>query len=87
ASLAAVAAALVAGAGQNSVGEVVADIDATTGGPAAATGSDGPDRLAALLLKGRSVTVLVSADLMRLSEARATLQQLTNLLRVLRVLG
>ena len=55
--------------------------------PAATTDSDGPDRLAAALLEGRSVTVLVSADLLRSPEARATLQQLNNLLQVLRVLG
>ena len=87
ASLAAVVAGLVAAAGQALPGDVFADIGATTGGPAATTDSDGPDRLAAALLEGRSVTVLVSADLLRSPEARATLQQLNNLLQVLRVLG
>src|SRR4029453_9460937 len=38
-------------------------------------------------LEGRSVTVLVSADLLRSPQARATLQQLNNLLQLLRVLG
>ncbi|WP_287149254.1 molybdopterin-dependent oxidoreductase, partial [Mesorhizobium sp.] len=67
--------------------EVLGGVGAAAGWAPATTGSDGPDRLAAALLDGGSVAVLVSADLLRLSEARATLQQLTNLLRVLRVLG
>lgn len=87
AALAAVVAGLVAAADQALPSEVLADVGATTGWAPATTGSDGPDRLAAALLDGGSVAVLVSADLLRLSEARATLQQLTNLLRVLRVLG
>ncbi|TJW32118.1 MAG: NADH dehydrogenase (quinone) subunit G, partial [Mesorhizobium sp.] len=74
-------------AGQALPGDVFADIGATAGRPAAATDSDGPDRLAAALLEGRSVTVLVSADLLRSPLARATLQQLNNLLQVLRALG
>ncbi|TIU96713.1 MAG: NADH dehydrogenase (quinone) subunit G, partial [Mesorhizobium sp.] len=49
--------------------------------------SNGPDRLVAALLEGRGVTVLVSADLLRSPEARATLQQLRNLLQLLRILG
>ena len=43
--------------------------------------------LAAALIEGRSVTVLVSVDLLRSPEARATLQQLNNLMRVLHALG
>ncbi len=80
ASLGAVVAGLMAAAGQVSQGDGFADIGATTGG-------DRPDRLAAALLEGGSVTVLVSADLLRSPEARATLQQLNNLLQVLRALG
>ena len=83
-------AAVVSGlgaAGQALPGDVFADIGATAGRRAATTDSDGPDRLAAALLEGRSVTVLVSADLLRSPLARATLQQLNNLLQVLRALG
>jgi NADH-quinone oxidoreductase subunit G len=53
----------------------------------ATTDGHGPDQLAAALLEGRSVAVLVSADLLRSPQRRATLQQLNNLLQVLRVLG
>ncbi|RWA79457.1 NADH-quinone oxidoreductase subunit NuoG [Mesorhizobium sp.] len=74
-------------AGQALPGDEFANIVATTDGPAEATDSDGPDRLAAALLQGRSITVLVSADLLRSPLARATIQQLSNLLQVLRVLG
>jgi len=87
ASLAAVVAGLLAAAGQALPGDGLADISATTGGSAATTDSDGTDRLAAALLEGRSVTVLVSADLLRSPEARVTLQQLNNLLQILRALG
>ncbi|MBX4998728.1 NADH-quinone oxidoreductase subunit NuoG [Rhizobium lentis] len=87
AGLAAVVAGLVAAVGQALPGDVLAGIDATIGKPAAETGIDGPDRLAAALKEGRSVTVLVSVDLLRLPEARATLQQINNLLQVLRLLG
>jgi NADH-quinone oxidoreductase subunit G len=87
ANLAAVVARLVAAAGQALLGEVSAEIGATAGGSAASTDSDGPDRLAAALLEGRSITVFVSVDLLRSSEARANLQQLNNLLQVLRLLG
>lgn len=82
ASLAAVVAGLVAAAGQALPGGAFADIDRPAAGA-----SDGPDRLAAALKEGRSVTVLVSVDLLRSPEARATLQQLNNLLHVLRLLG
>jgi len=87
ASLAAVVVRLVAMAGQSLPGDVLADIGATTSGPAATFGNDGPDRLAAALMEGRSATVLVSVDLLRSPDARATLQQLSNLLQVLRMLG
>jgi NADH-quinone oxidoreductase subunit G len=86
ASLAAVVAGLAA-AGQASPGDVFADMSATSGGPEAAAEGNGPDRLVAALLEGRSVTVLVSADLLRSPQARATLQQLRNLLQLLRALG
>jgi NADH-quinone oxidoreductase subunit G len=87
ASLAAVVAELMVEAGQILPGDAFADIGATIGKPAASTGSDGPNRLATALKEGRSVTVLVSVDLLRLPEARATLQQLNNLLHMLRLLG
>jgi NADH-quinone oxidoreductase subunit G len=70
-----------------SLAAVVADIGAANGGAAAAAGSDETNGLATALLGGRSVTMLVSADLLRSPLARATLQQLNNLLQVLRVLG
>jgi NADH-quinone oxidoreductase subunit G len=73
ASLAAVAAGLMPS-------ETFADIGVTTGG-------EGPDRLVSALTEARSVTLLVSADLLRSSEAHGALQQVTNLLRVLHVLG
>ncbi len=87
ASLAAVVAGLVAAVGQALPDDVLAGIAATIGKPAAETGIDGPDRLAAALREGRSVTLLVSVDLLRSPEARATLQQINNLLQVLRLLG
>lgn len=87
ASLAAVVAGLAAAAGQALPGEILAGIDATIGKPTAETGIDGPDRLATALKDGRSVTVLVSVDLLRSPEARVTLQQINNLLQVLRLLG
>ncbi|MDR9777144.1 NADH-quinone oxidoreductase subunit NuoG [Rhizobium hidalgonense] len=87
ASLAAVVASLVAAVGQVLPSDVLAGIDATIGKPAAETGSEGPDRLAAALKEGRSITVLVSVDLLRSPEARATLQQINNLLQVVRLLG
>jgi NADH-quinone oxidoreductase subunit G len=87
ASLAAVVAELMVVAGQILPGDVFVGIGATTAGPATATDSEELDRLATALKEGRSVTVLVSVDLLRLPEARATLQQLNNLLHVLRLLG
>lgn len=87
ANLAAVVVGLVAAAGPALLGDVLTDIGATIGGSAVTSASDGPERLAAALLEGRSVTVLASVDLLRFPEARATLQQLINLLQVLRALG
>ncbi len=87
ASLAAVVAGLAAAAGQALPGDAFAGIGATIDRPAASTGREGPDRLVAALKDGRSVTVLVSVDLLRSPEARATLQQLNNLLQVLSLLG
>ncbi|MGO4568448.1 NADH-quinone oxidoreductase subunit NuoG [Rhizobium sp. 2YAF20] len=87
ACLAAVVAGLVAATGQTLPGDALARFGATIARPAASNGSDGPDRLATALKEGRSVTVLVSIDLLRSPQARATLQQLNNLLLVLRLLG
>ncbi|WEX90205.1 NADH-quinone oxidoreductase subunit NuoG [Sinorhizobium garamanticum] len=87
ASLAAVVAGLVAADGQALPGDVSADIGATIRSPAASSGSDALDRLASALKESRSVSVLVSIDLLRSPEARATLQQLNNLLKVLHLLG
>ena len=80
ASLAAVAAGLLADAD-----EAFAHIRATIGD--ASAGGEGIDRLVAELKKSRSVSVLVSVELLRLPEARLTLQQLSNLLQLLRLLG
>ncbi|RXT18512.1 NADH dehydrogenase (quinone) subunit G [Rhizobium leguminosarum] len=85
ASLAAVVAELMAAAGQTLPGDAFAG--ATIGKAAGDTGSDEPHRLATALNEGHSVTVLVSVDLLRSPEARATLQQISNLLNVLRLLG
>ncbi|MBB3454675.1 NADH-quinone oxidoreductase subunit G [Rhizobium sp. BK313] len=87
ASLAAVVAELVAAADQTLPGDALAGVSVTIGRPAASTAGDGPDRLANALKEGKSVTVLVSVDLLRSPEARATLQQLNNLLVVLHLLG
>ncbi|AJD44841.1 NADH dehydrogenase (quinone) subunit G 2 (plasmid) [Rhizobium gallicum bv. gallicum R602sp] len=86
ASLAAVVAGLVEAAGHALLGETFADIEATIGRSQVNTGGDGPGRLASALKESRSVTVLVSVELLRSPEARATLQQLNNLLQVLRLL-
>ncbi|WP_189051568.1 NADH-quinone oxidoreductase subunit NuoG [Aliidongia dinghuensis] len=86
AGLAAVVARLAA-TGRTGLGGLLADIGATASAPAPTTDGDGPDRLAAALLEGWSATVLVSVDLLRSPQARATLQQLSNLLQVLRTLG
>ncbi len=86
-SLAAVVAGLMTAAGPTLPGDVPVGIGATTAVPATTADGGPPDRLSATLLEGRSVTVLVSVDILRSPEARATLQQLTNLLRLLRILG
>ncbi|AYG62058.1 NADH-quinone oxidoreductase subunit NuoG [Rhizobium jaguaris] len=85
ASLAAVVAELAAVADQTLPSDDLADIQAKISRPAVST--DGLDRLVAALKEGHSVTVLVSVDLLRLPEARATLQQLNNLLQLLSRLG
>lgn len=86
AGLAAVVACLVAPASQALPGDVPVDIGTPTG-KLGATDGDGPDRVAAALLDSGSVTVLVSVDLLRLPLARAALQQINKLLRILRALG
>lgn len=85
--LGAVIAELTAAAGQTLAGDAVAQIGAIIGRPVARINGDGPQRLATVLKDSRSVTVLVSVDLLRSPEARATLQQLDNLLQVLFLLG
>ncbi|MCA1404358.1 NADH-quinone oxidoreductase subunit NuoG [Ensifer sp. IC3342] len=87
ASLAAVVSALVAAHGQALPGDVSANIGVTIARPAASSGSDALDRLASALKESRSVSVLVSIDLLRSPEACATLQQVNNLLKVLHLLG
>lgn len=86
AGLAAVVACLVAPASQALPGDAPVDIGALTG-KLGATDGDGPDRVAAALLDSGSVTVLVSVDLLRSPLARAALQQINKLLRILRALG
>lgn len=86
-SIAAVVAGLVAAAGEALSGDALATIEAKIGRPVVNAGDDGPARLAAALQETQSVTVLVSVDLLRSPEARATLKQLNNLLQVLRLLG
>jgi NADH-quinone oxidoreductase subunit G len=81
ASLGAVVAGLMTAAADETAPEgVFADIGVTTD-------DDMTGCLATALLDGRSVTVLVSADILRSTQARAALQQLSNLLRLLRALG
>ena len=87
ANIAAVVAGLAAAAGHTLAGAAFAAIQAALGRPAMNASSDGPGRLATALLEGGSVTLLVSVDLLRSPQARATLQQLNNLLQVLRLLG
>jgi NADH-quinone oxidoreductase subunit G len=86
ASLGAVVARVMGPASPPLPGVDFADV-ATTGAQSATTNRGGSDRLAAALLEGRSVTVLVSIDLLRSPERRAILEQLNNLLQVLRALG
>ncbi|WP_431323743.1 NADH-quinone oxidoreductase subunit NuoG [Rhizobium sp. YTU87027] len=80
--LAAVVAGLAA-ADRDLPSEVVAKINV----PPAAAGSGELSRLTTALLDGQSITVLVSAELLRSPTARVTLQQLNNLLKVLGLLG
>ncbi|WP_049732364.1 NADH-quinone oxidoreductase subunit NuoG [Rhizobium ecuadorense] len=87
ASIAAVVAGLATAAGQALPGNALAAIEATIGRSAADAGSDGPGRLATALKEAGSVTVLVSVDLLRSPDARMTLQQINNLLQLLRLLG
>ncbi|THK39467.1 NADH-quinone oxidoreductase subunit NuoG [Ensifer sp. MPMI2T] len=84
ASLATVVAALVAAGGHALPDDVSANIGATIVSPAV---SGAQKRLASALEESRSVAVLVSIDLLRSPEARATLQQINNLLKVLHLLG
>ncbi|WP_322884658.1 NADH-quinone oxidoreductase subunit NuoG (plasmid) [Sinorhizobium medicae] len=80
--LAAVVAALAAVADEGLPG----DIPAKT--PSSAAGAnDALDRLVVMLKEGRNVTVLANVDLLRSPLARETLQQLGNLLQLLRLLG
>ncbi|PTM96254.1 NADH-quinone oxidoreductase subunit NuoG [Mycoplana dimorpha] len=85
ASIGAVVAGLVAAAGQALPGEVFAAVGATASGSAAAASEDGHP-MAAALMESRSVALLVSVDLLRSPEARLSLQQLGNLLQLLRLL-
>ncbi|MDF8356288.1 NADH-quinone oxidoreductase subunit NuoG [Ensifer adhaerens] len=87
ASLAAVVAGLAAAVGDKLSGDALAEIGVAVGRPVAGNGGEGPDRLSAALNEGSTVTVLVSVDLLRSSDARGALQQLTNLLQLLRFLG
>ncbi|ASY65174.1 NADH-ubiquinone oxidoreductase chain G (plasmid) [Sinorhizobium sojae CCBAU 05684] len=83
-SLASLAAALAGG--ESLPGGGLAEIRSAIGGPAEDSGA-GIDRMASALAESRSVAVLVSVDLLRSPEARATLEQLANLLQLLRLLG
>ncbi|MFW8607276.1 NADH-quinone oxidoreductase subunit NuoG [Rhizobium beringeri] len=87
ASIAAVIAGLVTAAGQALPASALATIEATIDRSAADAPSDGPGRLATALKEAGSVTVLVSVDLLRSPDAPVTLQQINNLLQLLRRLG
>ncbi|NNU40968.1 NADH-quinone oxidoreductase subunit NuoG [Rhizobium sophorae] len=87
ASIAAVVAGLVTAAGQALPASALATIEATIERSAADAPSDGPGRLATALKEAGSVTVLVSVDLLRSPDAPVTLQQINNLLQLLRRLG
>jgi NADH-quinone oxidoreductase subunit G len=80
--LAGVVAGLMAAADPNLLGAVPANL----GGSPAAIG-DEVSRLVRALLSAQSVTLLVSAELLRSSTARDTLQQLSNLVQLVRLLG
>lgn len=79
-------AGVVAAAGQTLPGDILAAAGGTASGPVAA-GNEDAGRLATALMESQSVTLLVSADLLRSPGARVTLQQLSNLLLILRSLG
>ncbi|WP_248446681.1 NADH-quinone oxidoreductase subunit NuoG [Sinorhizobium meliloti] len=83
-SLAAVVAALVAVTDKGLPDDILAK---TSGTIARSDANDALGRLVSTLKEGRSVTLLVSVDLLRSPLARETLQQLGNLLRLLRLLG
>ncbi|WDZ80377.1 NADH-quinone oxidoreductase subunit NuoG (plasmid) [Ensifer adhaerens] len=83
-SIAAVVTGLVMAAGERLSGNTLAELGAIGAKPAS---GDEPDRLGAALDEASTVALLVSVDLLRSSEARATLQQLSNLLQLLRLLG
>jgi NADH-quinone oxidoreductase subunit G len=87
AGVAAVVAALVAAARQALPSDNLTDINAVAGRLAAQGDSGEADRLAAALVEGGGVTVLVSVDVLRSPEARVTLQQINNLMCILRSLG
>ncbi len=87
AALGAVVARLAAAAGPALSGDVAAMIGEPGSGPTMAAGGDQLDRLATALTDGGSVTLLVSADILRAPSARATLEQISNCLQVLRTLG
>lgn len=87
ASLSALLASLAAAAGKTLPGDALAELAGGIGSPAASVDNDGSDRLAAALNEGESVSVLVSVDVLRSPDAHATLQQLSNLLQLLRMLG
>jgi len=84
AGIARVVASVVAVAGKDLPDDILANIVAITGSQPLATEAD---PLAAALLKGGHATVLVSVDVLRSTNARATLQQLVNLLQLLSLLG
>lgn len=86
AGIGAVVAGLVATASQALPGDFLMAVGATAG-ETAATGSDDMGRLATALMESASATLLVGVDLLRSPEARVTLQQLSNLLQILRTLG
>ncbi|ASY69656.1 NADH-quinone oxidoreductase subunit NuoG [Sinorhizobium fredii] len=87
ASLAEVVAGLAAAAGESLSGDTLDAVGATIGDPSENTGREDSDRLVADLRDSRGVTVLVSVGLLRSPEARAMLQQVSNLLQALRMLG
>jgi NADH-quinone oxidoreductase subunit G len=85
ASLAAVVAGLGSVAGERLPDATLAELRMMAGAKPASSGE--PDRLAAALDGAGTVAVLVSVDILRSSGARAALQQLCNLLQLLRLLG